>query len=132
VNLRPELSIIVEDAPPMPLYEVITFEINNGMNDEFEHFLEMVKKGLETVGANYNVFQYAQGGPGNTWVVSIPHANFASMGGMGNDGFQALMEQVHGKLGAAAAQDMFDRAVASMSSNVFAFRPDLSANLSPT
>ena len=87
---------------------------------------------MQLVGATYNVCQYAQGGLGNTWVVSIPRANFASMGGMGDGGFQALMEQAHGELGAAAAQDLFDRAVASMSSDVFAFRPDLSVNLSPT
>lgn len=129
-NLRPDLSMVVTDAPLRPMYEVVTFELNNGKDLQFAAALAMIKETFATAGGGieYLVYQFAQGGSGQ-WVVSIPHESFSSMGGMDDAGFLGMMRQVHGEHGARNLTDLMDTSVARVTSEIFVLRPDLSANL---
>ena len=134
IRFFPELSLFDPDAAPSPLYEVLTFQIGMDGDEAFRHFLGKLKTTFETAGLpiQYHVYQFAQGGPsgGGTWVVSIPHANFASMGGGGDGGdMQGLTEQVLGRFESRQLWDMANHSITSMRSEVFALRPDLSLNL---
>ncbi len=132
VQLRPELSMLVPDAPVRPLYEVITLDVKPGGTAAMRHWLEKLKKAFEAAGApaEYFVYQGAQGSSGDTWIVSIPHASFASMGGPGEDDWmQNMMESAYGEYEAREIMEMPADFIASSWSEVFAFRPDLSLNL---
>ena len=130
MQLRTDLSVLQPDRPLRPLYEVLTFDLHVGKDLQFAHVLSMLKEALANAPepVEYFVYQEAQGGSGQ-FVVSVPYDNFASMSGPGADnGFSALMREAHGEFAAQNFLDQFNQAVASMTSEVFVLRPDLSVN----
>jgi hypothetical protein len=127
-RFRPDLSLINPDAGVRPLYEVLTFTLKGGADDRFEHFLAKVREAFGETGFEYSVYQAAQGGNPSEWVVSIPHDDFASMGGDPGD-FPRLMSAAHGEYETRALLESLGHIVASQTSEVFVFRPDLSVNI---
>jgi hypothetical protein len=125
---RTDLSMRPADAALRPIYEVLTFSLTPGSEPAFIHFLEKIKSALESVEApfEYTVYQSAQGGNGD-WVISLPHESFGSMGGGGD--FEDLFEQAFGKYEARGLLDGLGDAVASVSSEIFFLRRDLSLNI---
>ena len=128
-RLRPDLSMLGEAGPLSPFYEVVTFQVNPGHDQQWIHFLEKFKTALEGVGAplEYLVFQGAQGGTLGEWVVSIPHENFASMSGPAD--FGALLEQAFGEFESRSLLGILNEAIASSTNEIYVLRPDLSRNL---
>lgn len=128
-NLRTDLSVTTEDRTIRPMYEVLTFRLKGGKDLQFASAVGMVKEAVERGGGGveFLVYQFAQGSNGE-WVISIPHTSFASMGTMNNDGFWAMMRDAHGEHGADTWQQLMDASVASMTSEIFQSRPDLSFN----
>ncbi len=129
-RVRPALSMMAPDAPLRPLGEMITISVKPGQEEHFEHLIAQFKSALEqTPGVEFIVLQQALGGEGPTYIVGVPHANWASFEGAGrNEGFRALMEAAHGRAGAEAINAAFNDAVAWARSEVIALRPDLSMN----
>lgn len=130
VNLRPDLSILRENAPLRPIYEVITLEVHPGKEPQFLSAMAMLKDVFEAAPqpAEYAVYQGAQGSNGE-WVVSIPYASFGDLTPPSDEGFAALVRSVHGETGARVFDEQFAESVASFSSEIFTLRPDLSVNL---
>ena len=51
IRLRPELSMVLPDAPFRPLYSIYTVELKPGGNDVYEHFLAKIRGALVAMGA---------------------------------------------------------------------------------
>ena len=130
IRLRPELSMATPGQAPRPLYEVITFQVKPGKDRAFEHFWVKFREAVEATALDgeYFIYQYAQGAPGGTWVVSIPHGSFAEMespvGWM-----DTMFEEAFGAFEGQAILDEAGELLISLSSEIFQFRPDLSVNV---
>lgn len=132
---RRELGTSSADAPLRPFYQVIRFQLNNGQDETFIQALTMLKGALDSAGMSgefeYSVFQSIIGGSGGEWAISIPHETFASMAPGEDDAMEQLIASVYGEFHADTLTEMFNEAVASVNSELFVLRPDLSINLPP-
>ena len=130
LRARPDLGISTPGAPVRPIYEVITLQTSGpDMDMQMVHVLESIKASWEAMGgAEYSVFQGAQGADPGQWVVTIPYENFASMDGPSGS-MEDLFAVAAGEFQARALVDMFAEAISSATSEVFVLRRDLSMNL---
>ncbi len=122
-----DLGIAQTTPSTAPLYKVLTFTLKPGADARFGHVLAKLKEAFGDSGIAYTVFQSAQGGNGQ-WIVSIPHENFASMD-TDPSLFPRLMTAAHGEYEATALLESLGEIVASQTSEILAFRPDLSVNV---
>ncbi len=130
VRFRDDLSMAEPGQPLRPIYEVLSFEVKPGHNEDFEHFWVKFREAIQASGmpAEYFVYQYAQGGKGGTWVISIPHESFAEM--EGPEGWmEDMFEQAYGKFEGRALMEMVGEIMTSFTSEIFAYRADMSVNV---
>jgi hypothetical protein len=109
--------------------EVITFHIRFGHGDDFRSAIARAAEARQKTNsqAHASWYRLVNGGPGGTFVVTIPHANFASMAD--DPAIKPLRDDLRTAFGEQEAMSVIERlnsSVESTSSELMEFRPDLS------
>lgn len=124
-------SMLDPDAPPAPMYEVLTFQTAGPSSDmAMEAVMDRVHDAISGMmpDMRYTVFRGAQGTDLGTWIVSVAHQDFASMAGEGGN-MEEMFGTVVGEMEARGLVRMMEDAMTSGTSEVFVVRPDLSVNM---
>jgi hypothetical protein len=109
--------------------EVITFHIRYGHGDDFRSAVARAAEARQKTNsqAHYSWYRLVSGGPGGTFVVTIEHANWASM--EEDPAIKSLREDLRTAFGEQEAMSVIERLNSSIEgtySEIIQFRPDLS------
>jgi hypothetical protein len=109
--------------------EVFTYHIRPGHNDDFRSGIARGYEARQKMNSpsHYSWYHLVNGGPGGTYVVTIQHANWASM--EDDPAVKSLREDLRAAFGEQEAMSVIDRlnnAIESTYSELIEFRPDLS------
>ena len=109
--------------------EVITFQIRYGHGDDFRSAAARVAEARQKMNStsHYSWYRLVNGGPGGTYVLTIEHANWASM--EDDPAVKPLRDDLRAAFGEQEAMSVIDRlnnAIESTYSELIEFRPDLS------
>jgi hypothetical protein len=128
-ELLPKASKPPETMGPSKYSEIITYQVRPGKEDDFRSALVRSTEAIEKTKWPVHYFWYAlvNGGPSGTFVLVIPHANWADF--EDKPEMKPFPEMLKDAFGAAEAESLtkrFDSDTASISSEIIQFRPDLS------
>jgi hypothetical protein len=109
------------------MYSITFYQVKLGKTDDF---MRAIKKFHEAIGkaewpVHYAWFALANGGDGPQYVLSIPRDKWADFNPLEKT-FEKIMEEAYGRSETEAIFDSFDHSVAGTSSEIVAFRADLS------
>ena len=125
-----DLSMWSPSDPIAPMYQVIEWTVEPGHMPAMQTFMAKVKHAFEQAGGgSYSVFRPVVGGSGSRMTLSIPRQGFASFAGEDPDWFEDMMRGVYGNAETRVLMESVDEAMASESSWMLVFRPDMSMNL---
>jgi len=128
-DYMPKVSNPESSMTPSKFSEIITYHVRGDRDSEFrstiKRFNEAIQKGK--VPLNYYWYELVNGGPGETFVLSIPHANYADF--EDNPNIKPFREILKDAFSAAEADEIlkgFDASVKNTESEIIRFRDDLS------
>ena len=109
--------------------EVITFHIRYGHGDDFRSAVARAAEARQKMNstAHYSWYRLFNGGPGGTYVLTINHANWASM--EDDPAVKPLRDDLRTAFGEQEATSVVERlnsSIESTYSELIQFRPDLS------
>ena len=112
-----------------PVTEVITFHIRYGHGDDFRSAVARAAEARQKMNstAHYSWYRLFNGGPGGTYVLTINHANWASM--EDDPAVKPLRDDLRAAFGEQEAMSVIERLNSSVEgtySELIQFRPDLS------
>jgi hypothetical protein len=125
-RLLSDLSRPKEDGPAA-MFAIVFYRVKF---DKVDDFTMALRKFHEAIGktqwpAHYAWFALANGGDGPEFVLSIPHDSFADFNPLEKP-FDKMMEEAYGRAEAESISEMFSHSVAGVSSEIIAYRADLS------
>ena len=126
-NTLPALSRPPASSEPMPLVQVFTYRVKPGQAPVFQHAVGKFREAAEKTNSpfRYVLIASISGGPVGTYILVVPHENWASFVPPEQDGLQ-MLEEALGRQEADAVIEMLNEAVASEVSEIWQYRPDLS------
>jgi hypothetical protein len=109
--------------------EVITFHLRYGHADDFRSAIARAAEARQKMNstAHYSWYRLVNGGEGGTYVLTIEHANWASM--EDDPAVKPLRDDLRAAFGENEAMSVIERlnsAIAGTYSELIQFRPDLS------
>lgn len=112
---------------PAPMEEVLVFRLKMGAEQEFMNTIGKVHEAIGKTNwpVHYEWYALVAGGQHPTFVLVLPHDNWAAFKGPAKP-FPAMLEEAVGRTEAEAILKSFDKATANLSSEVIRNRPDLS------
>jgi hypothetical protein len=125
----PKVSNTGNTNGPSKFAEVVTFEVRPGHDDDFRSGIERVTEGAKKTQwpVNYEWYFLASGGRTGTYVLVIPHANWADFAEKpGTKTFQEMLKDAFGQAEADSIVKWFDSSIESEMTEAIEFRPDLS------
>jgi len=126
---QPKLSNPRSSKQPAKYEEVVVFRLKYSKSGEFRSAVSRITEGAMKTKwpVNYDWYALAYGGPGPTWVLVIPHDNWAAFEDQPNvKPFRDMLKEAFGQAEADSIVDWIDESVSSQSSEIIQFRPDLS------
>jgi hypothetical protein len=114
---------------PSKYAEVITYVIRSGSDSEFRSALSRTDEAIKKTKwpTNYEWYELANGGRDGTFVLVIPHANWADFEDKPDmKPFRDMLKEAFGPTEAESIIRRFDASVESTSSEIIEFRADLS------
>jgi hypothetical protein len=128
-EFMPKVSNLTGPAGPTKFTEVVTFRVHSGREEDFRsavtRFYDAVQKTKWAV--SFGWYALASGGRGGTFVLILPHANWADF--EDNPNVKPYREMLKEGLGQAEADSVikrFDESIDWTYSEIVQFRPDLS------
>lgn len=125
----PKVSNPPSDTMAAKFSEVITFHVRYSKISQFRSALSRIHDAAEKTkwGVNYEFFALANGGTTGTFVLVIPHNNWADFGDNPNvKPFRDMIKEAYGQEGADSIMGELDSAVEKETSEISKFRTDLS------
>lgn len=126
----PKISNPVEGSSGPPKFsEILVFHVRSGKTSEFRSAIDRVYDAtVKTKWAvNYEWYVLTNGGEDGTYVLSIPHKNWASFEDNPDvKPFRDMLKEAFGQQETDSIIDRFDRSVERQTSQIIKFRPDLS------
>jgi len=125
----PKVSSPIDSAGPAKYSEVITYRVRPGKEQEFRSGLNRASEAIVKTKWPGHGYWYvlANGGTTGTYVLVIPHANWADFGDNPNmKPFDEMLKDAFGSEEAASINARFDSSIQSATSEVIQFRADLS------
>jgi hypothetical protein len=128
-DLLPKDSRPPDSKAASKFAEVITYHVSPANAAEFHSAITRATEGIEKTKwpVHYLWYALANGGPGDTFVLVIPHDNWADF--EDNPNMKPFAEMLNEAFGHAEAESIlkrFDSATESVTSEIIQFRPDLS------
>ncbi len=122
----PELSRPKDGQPPA-MYSITFYRVKFGKSEDFTR---AITKFHEAIGktawpVNYTWFALVNGADGPEYVLSTPRENWAAFNPP-EKAFPKMMEEAFGRADADSIRQTFQDAVSGMSSEIIAYRGDLS------
>ena len=110
-------------------YEIVTFHVKYGKGDDFRSAVAKVHEANQKlkVPSHYEWYRLVNGGPGGTWVLVLPHANWASFDD--DPAIKPLRDRLREAFGEQEAMSVIERINGSIEgtySQITQPRPDLS------
>lgn len=127
-RLRTDLSRMPAGNAPAAMYVLVHLRLKIGRVDDFEHAQRQAKEAADKAKWPLPslVFSLANGGDAPTWVISLPRDKFADFNPPEGKSFPDMLEEQLGKDAARLRQEMSDASVASVFTEIIAYRSDLS------
>jgi hypothetical protein len=125
----PKQSKPLDVKLPSKFAEIITFYVRSGHEDEFRSALTRASEAIEKTKwpANFEWYVLANGGVSGTYVLVLPHANWADFEDKpGMKPFPEMVREAFGESEGNSILHRFDESVAKQTSEIIEFRPDLS------
>lgn len=128
-ELLPKLSKPPDSPAPSKFAEIITFKVRPGKGDDFRSAMARTNEAIEKTKwpVHYLWYVLANGGHAGTYVLVIPHANWADF--EEKPGMKPFPEMLRDAFGPAEAESItkrFDSSIESETTEVVQFRADLS------
>ena len=118
-----------ESKTPSKYSEVLTYRLRSGKGQQFHAAITRVNEAIEKTKwpAHYFWYTLANGGSGGTYVLVIPHENWADFDDKPNmKPFPEMLTEAFGSAEADSIMARLDEATESETSEIVQFRPDLS------
>ncbi len=127
-RLRPDLSRMPPGTTPSAMYALGFIRLKIGKVDDYEQSRKLLKQAADKANwpRHFLVFSLVNGGDGPTWVISNPADKFADFNPPEGKTFAEMLEEQLGKDAARLRQEMADSSIASITSELIAYRADLS------
>ena len=128
-ELLPKLSKPLETPGPSKFAEIVTFHVRPGKGDDFRSALARSTEAIEKTkwAAHFYWYALANGGPSNTYVLVLPHSNWADFEEKPDlKPFREMLKEAFGAAEAESITKRFDASIESQTSEMVEFRPDLS------
>jgi quinol monooxygenase YgiN len=125
----PKVSNPASGAGPAKFSEIITYHVRPDRETEFRSSLARITEAIQKTKAplNYYWYELVNGGPGDTFVLSIPHANWADFEDNPNvKPFREMLKDAFNAVEADIIIKQLDASVQSSESEIIQFRDDLS------
>ena len=125
----PQLSNLEASGPPSKFSEIITFHVRYGKGSDFRSAITRVNDAAQKTKwpVKYGWYSLASGGDTGTWVLVLPHSNWADFEDQPNvKPFRDMLKEAFGQAEADSIVDRIDHSVSSESADIIQFRPDLS------
>ena len=125
----PKISNATGDTGPQKFSEIITFEVRPGKGSAFRSAIDRIYEGtVKTKWAvNYGWYALVNGGKAGTYVLSIPHKNWADFEDNPNvKPFRDMLKEAFGQQEADSIVDRLDDSISKETSEIIEYRPDLS------
>lgn len=126
----PKLSKPPADSKgPTKFAEIVTFQVRPGKGDDFRSAMSRTTEAIEKTKwpVNFEWYVLVNGGVSGTYVLVLPHANWADF--EEKPGMKIFPEMVREAFGEAEGNSIlrrFDASIEKESSEIVQFRPDLS------
>jgi hypothetical protein len=118
------------DSPGLSKYsEIITYKTRPGKDNDFRGALLRATEAIEKTKwpARYLWYELVNGGPSGTFVLVIPHANWADFEDKPDmKPFPEMLKDAFGPAEAESLTKRFDSDTESITSEIIQYRPDLS------
>jgi hypothetical protein len=128
-DFMPKVSNESGDPGPAKFSEIFIYQVRYGKDSDFRSGIERVHEAaIKTKWpVNYGFYQLVNGGTAGTFVLSIPHKNWADFEDKPDTKpFRDMLKEAFGQAEADSIVDRFDRSVERETSDIIQFRPDLS------
>lgn len=128
-QLLPKDSKPPESTIPSKFAEIITFRIRPGKEEDFHSAVTRATEAIEKTKwpAHYLWYRLANGGREGTYVLAIPHANWADFEDKPDmKPFPEMLKEAFGREEANSITGRFDSSIESQTTEIVQFRPDLS------
>ena len=125
----PKVSNDTADATPSKFSEIIIYQVHYGKGSDFRSGIERVHEAAMKTKwpVNYGFYELVSGGTSGTFVLSIPHKNWADFEDKPDvKPFREMLKEAFGQAEADSIVERFDRSVEKETSEIIQFRPDLS------
>ncbi len=127
-RMRTDLSHMAPSNAPAAMYSLVFLRLKLGKVDDYEAALKQSKAAADKANwpRYWTVFSLVSGGDGPTWVISQARDKFADFNPPEGKIFGDMLEEQLGKDEARLRQEMADASIASVFTEIIAYRPDLS------
>lgn len=128
-ELMPKMSKPLETPGPSKFAEILTFHVRPGKGNDFRSALARSTEAIEKTKWATHFYWYvlANGGPSNTYVLVLPHSNWADFEDKPDmKPFPEMLREAFGPAEAESITKRFDASIESETSEIVQFRPDLS------
>jgi len=125
----PKISNQVMGDTPAKYTEAITYRVREGKYSEFRSALDRTAEGIAKTKwpVSYGWYALVNGGHSGTFVLVLPHANWADFEDKpGMKSFEDMLKEAFGQEEADSIRKRFDDSVEGSYSDIVEFRPDLS------
>ncbi|MGA9390986.1 MAG: hypothetical protein WBV69_11125 [Candidatus Sulfotelmatobacter sp.] len=125
----PKVSNDTGDATPSKFSEIIIYQVHYGKGSDFRSGIERVHEAAMKTKwpVNYGFYELVSGGTSGTFVLSIPHKNWADFEDKPDvKPFREMLKEAFGQAEADSIVERFDRSVEKETSEIIQYRPDLS------
>jgi hypothetical protein len=125
----PKLSNPTDSATPAKYDDIITFRLRSGKDEEFRSALGRLAEAVQKTKwpVKFEWYQLVSGGFAGTWVLVVPHPNWADF--EDNPNVKPFRDMLKDAFGQAEADSVYGRIEGSIKSEyaeIIQFRPDLS------
>jgi len=117
------------DMSPAKFSEIRIFEVKYGKESEFRSAIDRIHEGAQKTKwqPNYEWYVLVNGGRSGTFVLSLPHNNWADFADKSDvKPFRDMLNEAFGQAEADSLVDRIDRSVEKETSEIIKFRGDLS------
>jgi hypothetical protein len=128
-ELLPKVSKPLDSATPSKFSEIVTYVIRPGKRDDFRSAMARVTEAIEKTKwpVHYYWYTLANGGHGGTYVLVIPHANWADFEDRPDmKPFPEMLKEAFGQEEADSILKRIDSSTETETTEIVQFRPDLS------
>lgn len=130
-DYMPKVSNSLDTSSGMPakFSEILTFHVRSGKESDFRSALMRAHDAAVKTKwpVDYGWYELASGGDGGTFVLVVPHKNWADFDDKPDvKPFRDMIKDAFGQSEADSVEDRFDRSIESSTSEIIKFRPDLS------